>query len=226
MALEFAGNRFEAWFNAVDLRQHVARLAEPLTQRLRSMLSPREASVLQVQGRLADFPGFIEALTRLPACTVVLLEPAATARGALRVAALARASDVHAGISLTTTLPWDQPAETGALPGAGAAGLVPTHVAFEGRAWRLGAEPFQIGTDIGDARHGQRLDARTQAVSRRHCAIQLESGRVVVHDQSRYGTWLNGHRIEGSAVLQAGDVLAIGQPPREFTLIAEVPGGA
>ncbi len=57
MALEHAGNRFEAWFNAADLRQHVARLVEPLTQRLRAALSPREPAVLQVESRLAEFPG-------------------------------------------------------------------------------------------------------------------------------------------------------------------------
>ncbi len=94
---------------------------------------------------------------------------------------------------------------------------------FGGRAWRLSGAPLQIGTDSGEAGHGVCLEARSQAVSRRHCTIQLEYGRAVVHDQSRYGTWLNGHRIEGSAVLQAGDVLAIGQPPQELALIAEVP---
>ena len=98
----------------------------------------------------------------------------------------------------------------------------PTHVVFSGRAWRLGAEAVQIGTELGETEYGIHLGGRAQAVSRRHCSIQQEDGRVMVHDQSRYGTLLNGHRIAGSAVLQAGDVLSLGQPPLEFALIAEV----
>ena len=37
-----------------------------------------------------------------------------------------------------------------------------------------------------------------------------------------YGTRLNGHAIDGSAVLQAGDVISIGSPPREFRVAIEV----
>jgi predicted component of type VI protein secretion system len=96
---------------------------------------------------------------------------------------------------------------------------------FAGRAWRVGAEPLHIGTDIGESEYDIPVPGRAQAVSRRHCSIQLEDGRVMVHDQSRYGTLLNGHRIEGTAVLQAGDVLTLGQPPLEFALIAEVSRG-
>jgi len=219
VALEHGGHRFEAWFEAADLKSHAARLVEPLVQKLRSLTSPREPAVLQVQGRLADFPGVVEALARLPGCAVVLLEPAAVARGALRVPP---GGDAAAGVSLTVQLPFDQPAGTVAAGGVESTASTPTHVVFEGRAWRLGARAFLIGTDPGEGEYGLRLDAQLQAVSRRHCSIRLEDGRAVVADLSRYGTWLNGHRIEGSAVLQPGDVLAVGRPAREFALIAEV----
>jgi hypothetical protein len=222
MALDHAGNRFEATLEARELRERVARLCEPLTRLLRSVVSPREPSVIQLHHRLADFPGVVEALLALPAASVVLLEPGAAARGALRL----RAAGGDGGYALATALAFDQPPGdlADAAPVAGAA--APTHVVFEGRAWRLGAEPLQIGTELDAGEHGIRLDARWQAVSRRHCALRLEAGRVLVYDQSRYGTLLNGHRVAGSAVLQAGDVLGIGQPPREFALVAEVAHGA
>jgi hypothetical protein len=217
VSLEHGGNRFAAWLDAAQLRAQVARLVEPLSQKLRTVSSPRQPAALQLHHRLADFPGVVEALGALPACGVVLLEPAAAARGALRLRAAA-----DDGVRLTTALPWDQAPEA-ALPTAIAAvGPAPTHVVFEGRAWRLSAQPVQIGTELAGSEYGIRLDGRSSAVSRRHCAIQVEDGRVVVHDQSRYGTWLNGHRVEGSAVLQPGDTLRIGQPPREFALVAEV----
>ena len=61
---------------------------------------------------------------------------------------------------------------------------------------------------------GRWLDLRDDmpGVSRRHCVVGAENGQVVVTDHSRYGTYLNGHRIDGSAVLQVGDLLRIGTP--------------
>jgi hypothetical protein len=222
LSLEHHGNRFDAWTGATDLRSCVGRVCEPLTRTLRGLVSPREPSVLLVHHRLADFPGFIDLLARLPACVPVLLEPGAAARGALRVRA---AGGNGAGLRLITALPWDQAA--GEIPGSrpAAAPSAPTHVVFAGRAWRLGEEPVQIGTALDSGEYGILVEARVQAVSRRHCTIRMQDGQAVLHDQSRYGTLLNGHRIEGSAVLQAGDVLSIGQPALDFDLIAEVGRG-
>jgi pSer/pThr/pTyr-binding forkhead associated (FHA) protein len=59
-------------------------------------------------------------------------------------------------------------------------------------------------------------------VSRRHCSVEKDAGRIILRDHSRYGTRLNGHLIDGSAVLQAGDVIAIGNPSREFRVVLEV----
>lgn len=218
--LEHRGNRYEARLEAAALREWVARIVEPVTQRLRALVSPREPAMLLVHHRLADFPGLVEALLRIPACVVALLEPGAAARGALRVGAAAAA---NGGVRLVTTLPWDQPPAEPTPMQAGGQVLVPTHVVYRGRAWSIAAAPVQVGTELDDGEHGIRLEAGAQAVSRRHCTIRLEDGRVMVHDQSRYGTLLNGHRIEGTAALQAGDVLGIGRPPRELALVAEVP---
>ena len=66
-------------------------------------------------------------------------------------------------------------------------------------------------------------------VSRRHCTIQIGAHGVEVVDNSRYGTRLNGHEIDGAAILQSGDVLSLGNPVSEFLLISEVtesPNGA
>jgi len=56
-------------------------------------------------------------------------------------------------------------------------------------------------------------------VSRRHCLLQTEGGQCIVRDFSRYGTFLNGHRIDGSAVLQVGDLIRLGTPGFELRLI-------
>lgn len=223
MALEWRGNRFAAWFESAALRAHVQQLCEPLLRRLRALASPREPSVLLVHHRLADVPGLVDALLRLPACTPVLLEPGAAARGALRL----RSGAVSAGaLCVTAALPWDQPAE---LPGTGNGAFVaklPTHVLYAGRAWRIAGGPIHVGTALDEDEYGIRLAAGTQGVSRRHCTIRIDDGRVVVYDQSRFGTFLNDHRIEGSAVLEPGDELAVGQPALRLLMITEVERGA
>jgi pSer/pThr/pTyr-binding forkhead associated (FHA) protein len=61
-------------------------------------------------------------------------------------------------------------------------------------------------------------------VSRLHCTLRAEAGRVVLVDHSRHGTWVNGERVAGRARLRAGDRLRIGEPGVQLELIA-VGGG-
>jgi hypothetical protein len=50
-----------------------------------------------------------------------------------------------------------------------------------------------------------------EGVSRRHLVLDAAGPAVVVVDQqSRNGTWVNGNRLEGPAVLRDGDVLTVG----------------
>jgi predicted component of type VI protein secretion system len=59
-------------------------------------------------------------------------------------------------------------------------------------------------------------------VSRRHCSIRLGSHGPELADHSRYGTRLNGHSIDQSAILQAGDRIEIGDPAVKLDMICEV----
>jgi pSer/pThr/pTyr-binding forkhead associated (FHA) protein len=59
------------------------------------------------------------------------------------------------------------------------------------------------------------LRPRSDQVSRRHCEILVEEGRVAVRDlKSRNGTLVNGEAVKGERELKAGDRLVIG--PLEF----------
>lgn len=62
---------------------------------------------------------------------------------------------------------------------------------------------------VGRSRHLQwTLDDRW--VSRKHCVIDLEDGRLTVKDLgSKHGTFVNNRQIE-TAVLESGDKLSIG----------------
>ena len=63
-------------------------------------------------------------------------------------------------------------------------------------------------------------EAFQSGVYDRQREIAALNGQCVVTDHSRYGTFLNGHRINGSASLQAGDVIRIGTPGVELRLIS------
>ena len=77
---------------------------------------------------------------------------------------------------------------------------------------------------IGRAEDCQ-MRARSDAISRRHCAVFLRRSGVVVRDLgSRNGTFVNGSRIDGDHVLEDGDLLQVG--PLEFAVIVQLPAEA
>ena len=102
-----------------------------------------------------------------------------------------------------------------AAPGGG----TPTHLLLEHTAYALDEKPLSLGSQPADGERWVDLQRDMPGVSRRHCSLQLENGQCVVRDYSRYGTFLNGHRIDGSAILQVGDRLRIGTPGIELQLI-------
>lgn len=220
---QLAGNEFTATVRATDLAAAMARAVERLAQKLRALVPAGGAAVLQVSDTLATWPGVLEALAQLAHWEIAVLEPGAAAAGALRLRPAPEGAPLH----LAMRLPWNRPAATASPPRAAQSrGARPTHVVHAGRAWRLGAHAFHVGTELASGEFGVQLPAALHAVSRRHCTIRLDDGRAVLHDHSRFGTRLNGEPIEGSAVLHAGDVIMVGQPAVELALVTEVAGDA
>jgi hypothetical protein len=221
LVLDTAAGQFTATVAAADLRARVALATEGLLQRLRALAASRGPLALLVHHRLADFPGFVETLLRVPGARVVVLEPGAAARGALARLAALRAAGPAAGV--VARLPFDLPPveSTGNDATGVLAGTRPTHLLYGHRAFRLDAVPFLLGVELAPGERGIALDPAARGVSRRHCTLRREGGALVVFDHSRFGTTLNGHRIQGSAVLEAGDVLTLGTPPVAFRLVAE-----
>jgi hypothetical protein len=219
---------FGAVIQSADFRARVARACEPLLQKLRARIAERGPHVLQVHARLADLPGVVEALLRLPDTVVHVQAPGAAAAGlASRAAGLLQPGCAPAEI---TELPWDEGvADAPAVvtgTAASAADTLPTHLLAGHRAYRLGDGPFRIGSELGPGEAGIALDPGLRGLSRQHCTLRRESGALFVFDHSRFGTWLNGHRIEGAALVQPGDVLTLGSPPFELRLLAEADGPA
>lgn len=219
---EYKGNDFSARVSLAELEDRLRRRFEPVTQRLRSRLDVAKPTAVQMNSLVALFPGVAEALADLPGCDVFVLEAGAAARG------LASRSDgvkpTAGAITLTEALPWDQPPadvdRERAM--ASSSGGTPSHAVLGGKAYRLDAKPLRIGAEASAGDYNLVIAARHAGVSRRHCSIEQSNGQVVLNDHSRYGTRLNGHKVEGSAVLQPGDVVSIGDPACELLLIAEI----
>jgi hypothetical protein len=220
-AIEAGGLTHQVTLGRAELTTAVAKLAADV---LRLVQGSRPAGTLLhvcVTPRVAAVPGLLASLTSLRDCTIVMLEPAAAAVGALQAsAAIARAPDA---ISLVHRLPLtgvaDVPAAAAAATEAVPAEAVPTHVLYRGRAWPLTSVPLTLGWSVGAAPRALTLPAGIAGVSRSHCTLRMVDGQAIVEDQSTYGTFVNDERVGGRVALRVGDVLRLGAPGVTLELI-------
>ena len=84
----------------------------------------------------------------------------------------------------------------------------------DGRLIKINVPEFVIGR--GDTAH---LRPQSDLVSRAHCSILVQDGKVVLRDlESRNGTYLNDERLEGEQVITLGDRLRVGRLQFEFLI--------
>jgi len=218
---EYQGNVFRAVLNLAELEQRLQQRCQPLIQTLRAMLDVKRPTALQLSANFAAVPGIAETLADLPGCDVFVLEQGAAARGLVQRAE--HLVGAKGAFQLTPVLPWDQPPADVSLERAmrSSGDTLPTHLLAGARAYRLGSQPLRIGAEDSAGEYSLVIGPSHAGVSRRHCSIELAEGRALLIDHSRYGTRLNGHRIDGSTVLQPGDLVSIGDPPCELRLITE-----
>ena len=219
LRMGYGGIDHEAEVESLALIGAAAPIYQPIASKLRALYRAGETPAIQVTDRVARLPGLPEMLKARVGGELFVLEPGATARGAL--ARLRQAPGPAGGVSLRRHLPWDQSAakvesDDTAQVHAG----VPTHLLFGSKAYAIAASPpLALGTQTADGERTIALGSDMPGISRRHCSVALRDGQCVLEDHSRYGTFLNGHRIDGSTVLQVGDSLRVGSPGYEFHLI-------
>jgi len=217
MQIEYRGIAHQAEIESLELVAAAAPVYQNIVSNLRALYRAEETPAIQLSDRAAIMPGLAETLRTRVGGEVFLLESGATARGLL-----ARCSEDKrsGGLTLARHLPWDQvPVEVEASD-ASSRGGQPTHLLFGNHAHSVGARPLVLGTQAAEGERWLDLQQDMPGVSRRHCVVSQSNGQCVVTDHSRYGTFLNGHRIDGSAVLQAGDLIRLGTPGFELRLIS------
>jgi hypothetical protein len=217
LEIEYRGIKHAAELESLEVVAAAAPVYHRIVSSVRALYQADETPALQLSDRAARMPGLADILTARVGGDIYLLESGATARGLLT-----RCRDMKTGdsaVSLIRKLAWDQsPVAATESVGTGGGGQ-PTHLLFNNRAFGIDADPLTLGSQPND--DGRYIDLRQDmpGVSRRHCVLQREGGQCVVRDFSRYGTFLNGHRIDGSAVLQVGDLIRLGTPGYELRLI-------
>lgn len=176
---------------------------------------------LRLSHRVAALPGLMERFKTLRDCTVQALPQGAAALGALMHRdAIRRSAE---SLALVYQLPVAR-AEAG--PGeihyeSTPPQVRPTHVLFQGRAWRISDSPLSIGWSPPAGR-SLVLPSAAPGVSRSHCTLIRRNGSVVVEDKSTYGSFVNEERVVGQSVLTVGDRLRLGSPGVTLEMIQMV----
>ena len=102
----------------------------------------------------------------------------------------------------------------------GAADVTPaTHFVYRGRAVAIDAEGIVLGREPGEGAVLQ-LPEGIAGLSRRHCTLRRTGTETVLVDHSRYGTFVDGQRVNGRTLLAAGSLLRLGTPGVELPLIS------
>jgi len=221
--LEYRGVSHQAEIESLELVAAAGPVYQSIVSSLRALFRAEETPAIQLSGRAARMPGLADTLKSRVGGEVFLLDEGATARGLIK-----RCQPDHkgGGLTLSRHMPWDQASVVVESLDAGGNGALPTHLLFGHNAYSLQGRPLVLGSQVESDERWLDLQQEMPGMSRRHCVVSLDNGQFVISDFSRYGTFLNGHRIDGSAVLQTGDLIRIGTPGFEFRLIsAEEHGG-
>ena len=177
---------------------------------------------LRVSHRVAALPGLLDRMRALRDCEVQVLPRGAAALGTLEhESAIRRSPEALALIYQLPIASVSGPtaaAEFESTP----APLRPTHVLFQGRAWRISEQPLVIGWSVERAGRALVLPAASPGISRAHCTLLRRNGAVLVEDHSTYGSFVNDERVAGRTALTVGDRLRLGAPGVTLELIQMV----
>ena len=215
--LEYRGTRHQAEIESFELVAAAGPVYQSIVSSLRALFRAEETPAMQLSGRAARMPGLADTLKTRVGGEVFLLDEGATARGLMQ---RCKPDQKGGALTLSRHMPWDQAPVNVESQDAGGNGAQPTHLLFGHNAYSLQGRPLVLGSQVASDERWLDLQQEMPGMSRRHCAVGMDNGQLVVSDFSRYGTFLNGHRIDGSAVLQTGDLIRIGTPGFEFRLIS------
>lgn len=194
----------------------------PLGDTLQALCAALGDCELIVPAGIARWPGVGEVLALAGSRPVSALAPGTVARAA----SLMRPGNAREGAVpyLTQLAPLEPAAPPGLLEpvatGTSARRDPPTHLVYRGRALPISATGLVLGRDPGEGPGVLQLPEGIAGVSRRHCTLRRSGSDAVLVDHSRFGSFVDGVRVDGRTLLAAGSVLRLGTPGIELPLVA------
>jgi hypothetical protein len=233
VSLPSTGRQVETELTRAGAEAWTARFAEELQQQVSVLKPAGEPTAVLVSSHAARLPGLVARLRAVRGVEVALLPVHAAAAGALR--AKDRVRSAPGALRLVTRLPRPDVPEGSAggaavllpppaKPVPAPLGRRPTHLLLDNVAHAITAEPLVVGTAPPAGARRLSLGGETAGVSRSHCRVFESAGQAVIEDLSTWGTFVNGERVTGRAVLAAGDRVRVGSPGIELVLIASGEG--
>ncbi len=205
-----------------QLASAAAHWLQPVIAALQALSAASDDASLLVPASLLDIPGLDDALAGARFARALRCDDGVAAVPASLLPAVATVAGA-AGVPYRTQL--------ARLPGAAPdvvqllnlrgqePEVMATHLVYRGRVLPIPAEGLVIGRDPGVA-GALRLPDGLAGLSRRHCTLRRDGGRTQLIDHSSHGTWLDGLRVRGRALLAAGSTLRLGEPGIELALVA------
>jgi hypothetical protein len=200
-----------------------APVLQPLASALQALSAANGAGALLVPAAMLDIPGIDAAIASARFARPLRFEEGLAAR-ALRELPIEAAAPAGA-VPYRTQLPLlaGSPPPDALVPlqlRGQQPEVMATHVVYRGRALPLTATGLVLGRDPGEASIALPLPDGVAGLSRRHCTLRRERGRSQIIDHSSHGSWVDGVRVRGRALLPAGSTLKLGDPGVELQLVA------
>ena len=200
----------------------------PFTETMQALCAGMGDCQLQVPATLLAWPGFRELCEVAGQRPVLSMSAGTIARAASLLPPVAGTRDAGA-VQYLTQLP---ALPVGAPPDAAQrvasrrtdAHLAATHLVVAGRAVPIPPVGLVLGRQLPDLAHHISLPEGIAGLSRRHCTLSRSGDETVLVDHSHHGTFVDGQRVQGRALLLAGSLLRLGSPGIELPLIAVGPG--
>jgi hypothetical protein len=176
---------------------------------------------VQVSRRVARLPGVLDRLRQMPNARIVELPAGAAALALPGLWRELTAGRQMAGTSFFNSRPWTAAELSSAT---GPATTTPTHLLYRNLAYPLTGNPLTVGTNPPAEGRSIHIAANAGAIDPAHCAVQLQGEKAVLADLSSSGTFLNDRRVEGSAALNVGDAIRLGNTAETLVAIACLDG--
>lgn len=179
-------------------------------------------TVIQTTHRVACLPGLKDKLLEIENCKIIELEPGAGALGVLKLRDQLTDRHFKNGASFFTSRPWQQTESTTsrAISDQTSHTIRPSHLLYRDVAYPISEKPLIIGCDQYPFGKGIRVEATSSDVSKKHCTVQRENDRIVLTDYGSQGTFVDDRQINGSAILELGQIVRLGTSRETIRLIA------